>query len=263
MRCGGAYAACAGAGNALVDGRLCVGGARDGGLPVRPGVRHVAPDLGRRVSEGGNGPHAVRRLREHRVLAAVAISARCGGLARSIRRLCRAEPRDLPARASADASARSPRTGDRRFGAFGNAGARWPSSDLRVARNGACARGLPVVSAFRNFRRAERSATRRSSRRGNTDRGCPRFRRSSPCRTARFRPRCATPICCRLRDPRRLTRRQSGARCSSSESPSTSIDDGSAGARRARADRRPMPRDRCRRARRARSSASDRRRRRA
>ena len=57
------------------------------------------------VPQGGHGADAVRRLREHRVLAAVAIPARRLWLARDVRGLCGAEPRGLRAAAPVGAAA--------------------------------------------------------------------------------------------------------------------------------------------------------------
>jgi hypothetical protein len=56
------------------------------GVPVRPGVRDAPWNLGQRLSKGSHRADAVRRLREHRVLAAVPVPARFVWMAHDFRR---------------------------------------------------------------------------------------------------------------------------------------------------------------------------------
>ncbi len=75
-------------------------GGRDGGVPVRSRVRDALPDLRLLVSPRGHRADALRRVCEHRVLAAVAVAARSPRLSRSVRRARRPEPGRMPAAAS-------------------------------------------------------------------------------------------------------------------------------------------------------------------
>ena len=98
-------------------------------------VRYAAPYLGRRLSEGSDGSYVVRRIREHGVLAAVAVPPRHRGLARSVRCLCRAESLDLPAGAPVDAAARARGTCAWPFNPSASTAACSRTRDLRLARN--------------------------------------------------------------------------------------------------------------------------------
>ena len=104
------------AGYGDADGGLCAGRTGDGGLPLRSGVRDAARNLRTLVPQGGDGADAVRRVRQHRVLAAVAVPARCLRLARDVRGLCGAEPRRLRAAAPVGAAARAGHGTARRAG---------------------------------------------------------------------------------------------------------------------------------------------------
>ena len=145
---------------------------RDGGVPVRSGVRDALSRVRRVVSARGDRADAVRRLREHGVLAAVAIPARNARLARRVRRACGIE-RAASACRCICCSCRRRRALGRRGAPTahdGTARAVAPGAFVWLA-SGVRARGVPRL---RRFRRISSCCSRRA--------GSPR---ATPCSSAR------------------------------------------------------------------------------